>query len=46
MHKPESVLKNSTNKILWDFKIQMDHQILVRLNPDLMLIQQEKRTCH
>ena len=27
MHKPESALENDTHKILWDFKIQTDHQI-------------------
>ena len=26
MHKPESVLEYEAHKILWDFKIQMDHQ--------------------
>ena len=25
MHKPESVLKNETHKILWDFEIKTDH---------------------
>ena len=28
MHNPESVLKNETHKILYDFEIQMDHLIL------------------
>ena len=26
MHKPESVLENEMHKILWDFKVQTDHQ--------------------
>ena len=28
MHKSESVLGNGTSKILWNFKIQVDHLIL------------------
>ena len=27
MYKPESVQENDTHKILWDIKIQTDHQI-------------------
>ena len=30
MHNPESVLKNETYKILWDFEIQTDHLISTR----------------
>ena len=30
MHKLESVQENATQKILWDFKIKMDHFILAR----------------
>ena len=30
MPNPESVLKNETQKILWDFDIQMGHQITAR----------------
>ena len=30
MHKPESILENETNKILWDFEIQTDHLIPAR----------------
>ena len=30
MHKLESALTNKTPKILWDFEIQMDHQIYTR----------------
>ena len=37
MHKQESVLGNEMQNILWDFKIQTDHQILPR-RPDLVLI--------
>ena len=28
MHKLETVLENETHKILWDFEIQTDYQIL------------------
>ena len=45
MHKPESVLENETNEILWDFEIQMDHPILVR-KPDQVLINEKERACH
>ena len=37
MHKPESVLKNDTRKILWDFEIQTDTLILAR-RPDFLII--------
>ena len=29
MQKPELLLENETHKILWDFEVQTDHQILV-----------------
>ena len=44
-HKPESVLENETHKILWDFEIQMDHQIPAR-RPDLVVINKKERTYH
>ena len=44
MHNPESVLENETHKLLWDFKTQTDHPILAR-QPDLVIINKEKRTC-
>ena len=28
MHKPEFILENKIYKILWDFEIQKNHQIL------------------
>ena len=37
IHKPESVIENQKHKILWDFKIETDHLILVRIQ-DLVLI--------
>ena len=43
MHNPESVLENETHKLIWDFEIQTDHQILSR-RPDLIIIKKE-RTC-
>ena len=33
MYNSESVLENKTQKILWDFEIQTDHQIPTR-RPD------------
>ena len=30
IHKPESVLKNETHKVLWDIEIQTDPQIPTR----------------
>ena len=44
MHNPESVLKNETRKILWDFEIQTDHLISAR-RPDLIIINNKERTC-
>ena len=44
MHNPESVLENETHKLLWDFNIQTDHQILAK-RPDLIIINTKKTTC-
>ena len=44
MHKPESVLKNETHKILWDFEIKTDHLIPAK-RLDLVLINKKERTC-
>ena len=44
MHKLKPVLENKTNKILWDFVIQVDHLIPARI-PDLVIINQQKRIC-
>ena len=30
MHNLESIQKNETHKVLWDFEIQTDHLILAR----------------
>ena len=37
-----SDLENETHKILWDFKIQTDHQILARW-PDLFVKKKQKK---
>ena len=38
-------MENEVRKILWDFKIQTDHQILERRS-DQMLIYKNRRTCY
>ena len=43
MHNPAPVLKNQTQKILWNFHIQTDHLISAR-RPDLIMINKMKRT--
>ena len=42
MHNPESILENETHKLLCDFEIQTDHEILAR-RPDLIIINIKKR---
>ena len=44
MHNSASVLENNTHKLLLDFDIQTDHQILAR-RPGLIIISKKKRTC-
>ena len=44
MHNPAPVLVNATHKLQWDFNIQTDHLIPAR-RPDLIIINQKKRTC-
>ena len=44
MHNPAPVLENNTHKLLWDFDIHTDHLISAR-RPDLIIINQKKRTC-
>ena len=41
MHKPESIIENEKQKILWAFEIQSHHLILAR-RPDLVLINKKK----
>ena len=43
MHQPKSILENETQRIFWDFDIQMDRQVLA-LRLDLGLIYKKKRT--
>ena len=44
IHNPESVLRDETLKILWDFEIQIDHLISAR-RPDLVIGIKKKITC-
>ena len=44
MRNPAPVLENDTHKLLWDFDIHMDPLISAR-RPDLIIINQKKRTC-
>ena len=41
MHKPEAVLENETQIILWDFEIQKDHSVQAR-KPDLVSIRKKR----
>ena len=43
MHKPESVLKKETYKLLWDFEIQTDHLISVRLTDVISINKNEEK---
>ena len=43
MPNPASVLENETYKLLWDFKIQIDHLISARRSA--LIIMKKKRTC-
>ena len=45
MHKPEPVLEKEIHKILEDFEIQMNPQIMAS-KPDVLLIKNQKRICH
>ena len=42
MYDPESVLEKETQKLLWDFEIQMDHLISSR-RQDLIIINKNKK---
>ena len=42
MQNPASVTENDTHKLLWDFGIQTDPLILVRI-PDLIIINNKKK---
>ena len=43
MYDPAAVIENDTHKLVWDFDIQTDHQILAR-RPHL-IITIKKRIC-
>ena len=42
MHNPSPVLENHTNKLVWDFNIQMEKFIQAR-RPDLIIINKKKK---
>ena len=44
IHNTESVVENETYKILWDFDVEMDHQISAR-RPDLVRVIYKQRNC-
>ena len=44
-HVPERVLENENYKLLWDFSIRTDHNIVAR-RPDLVLVDKSKKSCH
>ena len=41
MHNPATLLKNDTQKLVWDFNIQTDHLISDK-RPDLIIINKKK----
>ena len=43
MINPESILKNETHKILWDFEIQMDQLISAR-RQDLVIVNKKRES--
>ena len=42
--KPKAVLENAKGKLLWDFSIQCDENIIAR-RLDLMLVEKERKHC-
>ena len=42
MHNQSSFLENVMHKLLWNFEIQTDHEILAR-RPDLIIIKKKKK---
>ena len=44
MYNPAPVLENDSDKLLWDFNIQIDHLIPAR-RPNLIIINKRKRIC-
>ena len=43
-HKPKAALENTKVKLLWDFNIQCDRNIIAR-RPDLLLVDKERKHC-
>ena len=41
MQNPTSVLENETDKLLWDFEIQMEH-LISATQPDLIIINKKR----
>ena len=44
MYNAESVRKNETHKLLWDFEIKTDH-LISAWRPDLIIVDEKKGTC-
>ena len=42
MHNPEYVIENETHKLVWDFEIKTNHQILAR-RPDLIITNKKQK---
>ena len=41
IHNSESILKNETHEVLWDFDVQIDHLISAR-QPNLVIVNKKK----
>ena len=41
MHNSDFVQENETQKLLWDFELQMDHLMLAR-QPDLVFVNKKR----
>ena len=44
-HEPEGVIENDQVKVLWDFRIQTDHQI-EHNRPDVVVLDKIERSCY
>ena len=44
-HDPEGVIENDQVKVLWDFRIQTDHQI-EHNRPDVVVLDKIERSCY
>ena len=43
-HAPEGVMENDQVKVLWDFRVETDHD-LEHERPDIVVLEKEERTC-